>query len=85
MLMMCNRVPPIRNTDAALRRRFVIIPFQSMWVDDPPNTSEEQYACGRFKKDERELDYMAPALLWMMCGNGNLMQKGDCLKNQLAW
>lgn len=70
MIMVCNRVPPIRNPDQAMRNRFVVLPFESIWVDNPPSTKEEQYKQRRFKKDprfEKNLDTMAPAFLWLMC------------------
>lgn len=65
MLMVYNRVPPIRNPDTAVRRRFVVLPFESVWVDNPPSSEEEQYETRRFQKDNRfdqRLDYLAPGL-----------------------
>lgn len=70
MLMVCNRVPPIRNPDQAVRRRVVVLPFNSVWVDNPPTTKEDRISSRRFKKDphfEKNLDCMAPAFLWLMC------------------
>lgn len=70
MLMVCNKVPPIRSMDNAIKNRFVVMPFKSMWVDNAPSTEVEQLKERRFKKDphfEMQLNAMAPAFLWKVC------------------
>ena len=59
----------IPNPDEAIRRRVCIIPFISKWVEDAPDSIEEQYKLHRFKDDpnfERKIPAMAPAFLWLM-------------------
>ncbi len=70
LLMVCNKVPPIKSMDNAIKNRIVIMPFASVWVDEPPKSEEEQVRQRRFKKNPRfelQLDSMAPAFLWLMC------------------
>lgn len=58
--------------DNAIKNRFVVMPFKSVWVDDPPALEEDQFTDRRFKKDthfEMHLNAMAPAFLWMMCSH----------------
>ena len=69
MILMCNKVPIIPHADRAIRNRTRLFPFLSSWVDDPPESEEEQFNQRRFKKDpffERRIPILAPAFLWIL-------------------
>jgi phage/plasmid-associated DNA primase len=68
-ILMCNRIPNIANADKAVMNRFLILPFLSTWVDNPPATEEEQYDKRLFQKDpffERRIPDLAHAFGWLM-------------------
>jgi P4 family phage/plasmid primase-like protien len=63
---MCNQVPLFTSFDKALRRRIVIIPFESIWVINPPEDKMEQREKRIFKLKtnfEEKIPDMAPYFL----------------------
>lgn len=69
LILMSNRIPDFDGIDKGVYGRCLIIPFLSTWVDDPPETEEEQFRLRLFKKDpffENEIPEMAPAMAWLM-------------------
>ncbi|MDF0682416.1 MAG: hypothetical protein P0116_15780 [Candidatus Nitrosocosmicus sp.] len=69
MVLMCNKVPVIPNADRAIVRRTRLFPFLSTWVDDPPETEDQQFIERKFKKNpffDRRIPILAPAFLWIM-------------------
>ncbi|MFK5970575.1 MAG: hypothetical protein QM487_10705 [Candidatus Marithrix sp.] len=68
LILVCNDVPPIANADKAVVQRSSLFPHKSKWVDNPPETEEEQNKQLLFKKDtkfENTLFALAPAFLWI--------------------
>lgn len=68
-VLMCNKVPVISSPDQAVKNRTRIFPFLSKWVDNPPETEEEQMAQRLFKKNgffENRIPFLAPAFIWLM-------------------
>lgn len=69
MVLMCNKVPNIDKADKAVHNRTKIFPYLSTWVENPPETEEEQYRKLLFKMDkffEKRIPILAPAFLWVM-------------------
>ena len=69
MILSTNKIPNIPGADKAVKNRTRIFPFLSSWVDNPPETEEEQYEKHLFKKDvnfEKRIPILAPAFLWIM-------------------
>lgn len=69
LILVCNKVPPFPDGDEALRERLLIVIFESQWVDDPPESINEQYKQKKFKKDRSFDNYkniLARAMLWVM-------------------
>lgn len=68
-ILVCNRIPDIAGVDAALMRRFVIMPFLGQWLDDAPQTEEEQFRMRTFKNDpffESKIPELAKAMIWIL-------------------
>ena len=69
MVIYCNAVPPIDGADEAVERRLFIVPFESKYCDDAPETVEEQFKKRRFPKDplfeEKVKTYRRP-MLWIL-------------------
>lgn len=66
IVLFCNKPPSISNVDKAIRNRVVVIPFVSTWIDDPPESEEEQKRQRLFKKDpkfEEKIPELAPIFL----------------------
>jgi phage/plasmid-associated DNA primase len=67
--IMCNKVPSIPSNDPGTFLRLRILTFSSVFVDDPPESEEEQYRQRRFPKilniDEK-LDEFVPAFIWIL-------------------
>jgi phage/plasmid-associated DNA primase len=69
LVLICNRIPEVPGIDKAGMNRFLILPFKSTWVDNPPESIEEQYRLRLFKKDEMfdsKIPKLVPALAWLM-------------------
>lgn len=67
--LMCNQVPFFTSLDRALRRRLVIIPFESTWVLNPPKSKSERIRTRQFKLRtdfEEKIPEMAPYFLSML-------------------
>jgi P4 family phage/plasmid primase-like protien len=70
--LMCNEVPCFTNVDAAIKRRIVIIPFNSKWSSTPPETKDERYTRRIFKLKvdfEDNIPKMAPYFLYVLFHN----------------
>jgi phage/plasmid-associated DNA primase len=68
-ILQCNRIPNIPNADRATMNRWLILPFLSTWVENPPATEEEQYRQRLFLKDtqfEKQIPELSPAFGWLM-------------------
>jgi phage/plasmid-associated DNA primase len=69
LVLMCNHIPDIPNVDKAVKNRFLIIPYLSTWVEDAPESEEEQFKQRLFPLDpdfKHQIPSMAPAFLWIM-------------------
>ena len=69
LILTCNNVPSVVNPDKPTKDRMKIFPHLSKFIDNPPETKEEQYKKRLFKKDpffERRIPILAPAFLWIM-------------------
>lgn len=65
----CNKIPPCFNAGTAFYNRVVVIPHLSTWVDNPPDTEEEQYHQRLFRNDpyfSEKIPSMAEAFIWVL-------------------
>jgi P4 family phage/plasmid primase-like protien len=65
----CNKLPNIPGADKAVWNRARVLPFESVFCDDPPATLEEQILKKRFPKDNKVYDKLpsyAPAFAWIL-------------------
>jgi len=62
IVVVCNDLPKAENADAAFWNRALVIPFESKFVDNPPETVEEQEARKIFPKD-KDFGLKIPELL----------------------
>jgi hypothetical protein len=68
-VVQCNDPPGVANADKATRNRIRLLMFLSNFVNNPPESVEEQYQQRKFKSDpdfESKLPYLAPGFLWLM-------------------
>ena len=75
--VICNN-PPKANGDKAFWNRLRIIPFESTFCDDAPETYEEQLQQKRFPKDRHFTDripYMTKAFAWILINHRKLDKK----------
>lgn len=69
LLYVCNMPPIVIAGDSAMRERILIIPHQSIFSHDAPESEEEQRKTHIFKRDnnfERKLRRLRSAGLWIM-------------------
>lgn len=69
LVLICNEPPLIPNGDKATWNRIRVIPFESTFCEDAPDTYEEQLQQKRFPIDyhfEEKLPDMLEALLWIL-------------------
>ncbi len=69
MILICNKVPVIPNADKAIKNRTRLFPYLSTWVNDPPESEDEQIKQRTFKMDtnfDRRIPILAPAFLWII-------------------
>jgi len=69
LILMCNKIPPIPTGGKAVKTRTRIIPFLSTWVNNPPESENEQFELRLFKKDpffDRQIPNLAKAFLWVL-------------------
>ena len=69
LFLMCNKVPLIPNCDKAVKNRLRILPFLSTWVNNPPDSYDEQFKQRLFKKDpffEKQIPELATSFLWIL-------------------
>lgn len=68
LLQVFNNVPLMNSVHESIKQRFILFPFISQWVDDAPDSEEEQFKQKKFKKDplfDSKIPGMAPAILWV--------------------
>jgi phage/plasmid-associated DNA primase len=68
-ILMCNKVARIEGADQPIYDRLRLVPFTSQWVNNPPESEEEQYRQRLFKKVgdfEHQISEMAKAFLWLI-------------------
>lgn len=69
-VVVLNKVPPVDEMDEAFIQRLDgIMLFLSKFVDDPPESIQEQYKRKLFKKDDffdQRIEDFAPAFLWVL-------------------
>ena len=68
-LLVCNSVPSFTSADQATQNRVDIIPHDSEWVDNAPESEEEQFRQRKFKADryfDRQVPKFADAFLWLL-------------------
>lgn len=51
LIIMCNVPPDVKNADPAAKNRMRVLPFESKWVSNAPDTEQEQREQKRFRKD----------------------------------
>lgn len=69
LVLVCNDPPKVPTNDRAAWNRIRVIPFESTFTDEPPETIEEQLAQKRFPKDKyfsKKIPKMAEAFAWYL-------------------
>lgn len=69
LIVICNDPPQIPHSDKATWNRIRVIPFESTFCDNPPETLEEQIVQKRFPKDphfDEKIPDMIQALAWVL-------------------
>lgn len=69
LTVICNDPPSIPYSDKATWNRIRVIPFESTFTDNPPDTPEEQLAQKRFPKDphfDKKIPNMIRAFAWVL-------------------
>ena len=69
LFLMCNDPPDIPGHDHATWNRVRKLDFESRFVDNPPESIEEQIKLKKFKKDpnfKEQLSSMAQPLMWIL-------------------
>ncbi len=69
VFLICNNIPNFTSSGDAMVGRVRILPFLSIFVDDPPEDEDEQREQRRFKKDEyfeNKIPELAIAFLWKL-------------------
>lgn len=72
IVLICNDIPNFDDTQEAIWERVRKIVFDSVWQDNAPESKQEQFERGIFKKDinfDSQREKMCPALLWIMIQN----------------
>lgn len=70
--MVLNKMPPIKDSDAAARDRLLPFPFKSIWSHNAPGDENEQMRKRIFKRDDlfsEKLHQMSMAMIWNMVQN----------------
>lgn len=70
LLFVVNVIPPMMKVGHAVRNRARAMEFGSRWVDNAPESPEEQIIKRLFKKDnnfEKRLSLLAAPFLWLLC------------------
>lgn len=86
-ILLCNAIPSMDGMDEATVNRLRVLPFNSKWCHDAPDSEEEQMKIRRFKMDknfERKIPGMAAAFIWLCTNNyGKYINEGlkapDCV------
>ena len=69
LLLVCNRVPPIPNTDYATTSKLRVIRFKSKWTHMAPESEEERWAERHFKCDtnfDNTIPSLSGPLMWLL-------------------
>lgn len=68
LLLVCNKIP-MMPAGKAVKNRFLAVPFDSRWVNNPPATEAERYEKGLFKINpffDKKIPSLCSGLLWIM-------------------
>lgn len=79
--LVCNDPPKVPAGDAATWNRIRVIPFEARFVDNPPESCEEQLATKTFQKDARfsdKLGGLAEALAFVLLHHRQQVRGIDC-------
>jgi phage/plasmid-associated DNA primase len=69
LVVICNDPPMIPHSDKAVWNRVRVIPYESVFCDNPPATPEEQLLEKKFAKDpffDEKIPHMIQALAWYL-------------------
>lgn len=69
LIFICNKLPRFKNSDKATWNRVRVIPFESTFTNDCPDTIEEQNLQKRFPRDKRfkdKLPRLVEAFAWVL-------------------
>lgn len=69
LILVCNEPPKLPHSDKATWNRIKLIPFESTFTNDAPDTFEEQLLQKRFPKDEQfkdKIPKMLEPLAWFL-------------------
>ena len=72
LIGICNDLPKLKYNDKAIWNRIRVIPFESTFCEDAPETYEEQLLQKRFPVDKdfsNKLDDLIPAFAWVLLKN----------------
>ena len=80
--IICNKLPPIKDADQAVRNRVRVIPFESTFVpeNEAPESLDEQFEKKIFPMDKdfaQKIPSMTEALAWFMIDRYKKLPKGD--------
>ena len=70
LLTIANSVPKVAGIDDAMISRIRVIKFKTKWIENPPESPEEQKRQRLYKRDvelNQRFNELAPAFLWMLC------------------
>lgn len=80
--IICNKLPPIKDADQAVRNRVRVIPFESTFVPEAeaPTSLDEQFDKKIFPMDKdftKKIPSMVEALAWFLIYRYKRLQRGD--------
>lgn len=80
--IICNKLPPIKDADIAVRNRVRVIPFESTFVEESecPHSLEEQFEKKIFPMDKdftSKLSAMREALAWFLIYRYQRLSRGE--------
>ena len=74
LVIVCNKIPALDAVDAAIIKRLKVIPFESTFTEDAPESKEEQMLKRTFPVDrtlENRLHEFVPAFGWLLFEHWN--------------
>jgi P4 family phage/plasmid primase-like protien len=82
LLVVCNKQPRLPHIDQAIINRICVIPYESTFADDAPDTLEEQLRVKRFPKAGNyirdKVPELAQAFLWVLLDHRK--RRGDTMQ-----